>query len=125
MLWERLVLAAIAVVGVAVFFLLLWHRGIRYKPAVTQDNPYRAVSIRFRSNACEAVKRLAGKRFLTPEVPPLPLPRCRCERCECRYLHHADRRRGEDRRSGLPSPFTVWNAERRVGRGRRSSDKVA
>lgn len=128
-LWELLMLTAMFVVSaVMVFFLGPWHGRIRYKPAPAphpQHNPYRGVSIRFSSNACDAVKRLADRCFLAKEAPPLPLPECRATHCKCRYVYHADRRSGEDRRSGLEPPLAMAGPNRRVGIGRRSSDKVA
>lgn len=99
----------------------------RTKPRYQSDaepltNPYRCVSIHYRGDACEAVKKLAGQRFLSKETPQLPLPRCTAVRCSCRYAHHEDRRVGE-RRSGLRSPFAMPVSDRRMGRGRRWPDK--
>jgi hypothetical protein len=126
--WELGVLAAMFVVGVVVFLLVLWRKPIRPQATATQHperHPYRGVSVRFRATACEAAKQLAGKRFLARQAPPLPLPECNSAHCTCRYVYHDDRRDGEDRRSGLPSPFALINPDRRLGTGRRSSDKVA
>jgi hypothetical protein len=124
--WELLVLTAMFLISAVMAFLLVSRHGwIKHKPESVQHNPYRAVSIRFSSNACDAAKRLADRRFLAREAPPLPLPECRTTHCSCRYVYHADRRSGEDRRSGLESPFTMAQPNRRVGIGRRSSDKVA
>lgn len=128
-LWDPLVLIAMFVVSaVMVFFLVSWHGRVKYRPEsgqYPQHHPYRGVSIRFSSDACDAVKRLTDRRFLAREVPPLPLPECRARQCRCRYIHHADRRSGEDRRSGLEPPFVMTQPNRRAGAGRRSSDKVA
>ena len=128
-LWELLVLTTMFVVSAVMgFFLASWHGRIKYKPESaqhSQHNPYRGVSIRFSSNACDAVKRLADRHFLAREAPPLPLPECRARHCGCRYVHHADRRSGEDRRSGLEPPLSMAGPNRRVGIDRRSADKVA
>jgi hypothetical protein len=124
--WELLVLTAMFLIGAVMAFLLVSRYGrIKYKRESVQHNLYRGVSIRFSSNACDAAKRLADRRFLATEAPPLPLPECRATHCSCRYVYHADRRSGEDRRSGLESPLTMAGPNRRVGIGRRSSDKVA
>jgi len=61
-------------------------------------NPYHAVSVRPGLICCRAVEELAGQRFLSAEAPELPLVGCDTESCECVYIHHADRRSGQDRR---------------------------
>ncbi|MFQ5756979.1 MAG: hypothetical protein ACE5H7_12950 [Acidiferrobacterales bacterium] len=88
------------------------------------STPHRAVSVRYGRDACEAVRQLAEKRLLSKEAPPLPLRECTAEHCGCRYVPHPDRRSGgEERRSGLRSPFAMPGWDRRLGRGRRWSDK--
>ncbi len=62
-----------------------------------------AVSIEVGRRPCEAARELHDKRFLSAEAPPLPLKDCDAEACECRYEHHADRRKEEDRRL----PFAI------------------
>lgn len=62
---------------------------------------FHAVSIRFASTACEAAKNMEGKRFLSGAAPKIPLPDCDAAVCKCRFVHHKDRRAGEDRRSGF------------------------
>jgi hypothetical protein len=64
---------------------------------------YHAVSIKFDSNACNAAKEMAGRRFLSSAAPRLPLPDCNALECRCRFSHHKDRRAGKDRRS----PFSA------------------
>ena len=84
-----------------------------------------AVSILPGSISCGAARALKGQRFLSGEAPRIPLSECTsAANCRCVYRKFADRRagprRGEDqsgmRRVGTSGP------ERRVGRGRRSSD---
>jgi hypothetical protein len=72
-------------------------------------NPYHAVSIQAGPRCCQAAKALTGVRFLSTEAPRLPLPQCEAGTCECKYLHHEDRRAVERRavdggpvRSGPP-----------------------
>ncbi len=85
------------------------------------SSKYHSVSISYylyhHANACEAVKKLEGKRFLAKEAPPLPLPGCGAAHCRCRYVHFRDRR-GDDRRSLYKSPLFV-SANRRATTGRR------
>ena len=41
---------------------------------------------------CRAVSEIRGQRFLSDEVPQLPLDECDAEACECRYELFDDRR---------------------------------
>jgi hypothetical protein len=91
-------------------------------------NPWHAVEVRSRLTACPACRALAGCRFLSSEAPSLPVRGCR-HPMECRavYVHHDDRRAGPRRDSELPGTSRIGSAregvaERRIGRGRRSSD---
>ena len=67
-------------------------------------NPYHAVSIKAGPRCCQAAKALSGVRFLSAEAPRLPLPQCEASTCECRYLHHEDRR-SADRRAADGGPI--------------------
>ncbi len=94
------------------------------KQLTHKDSRYHAVSIRFPANACAAAKQMAGVRHMASEAPPLPLPGCTAARCECRYVHHDDRRSGKDRRSpfaagGLAGSTGKFDMERRDGADRR------
>ncbi len=93
------------------------------RPHVYVPISYQALSVHYRRDACEAVRRLAGKRFLLKEAPSLPLHGCTAEHCRCGYVHHPDRRSGEERRSGLRSLYGMPIRDRRMGRGRRWHDK--
>jgi hypothetical protein len=62
-------------------------------------NPFHAVSIKPGPRCCHAAGSVAGVRFLSKEAPRLPLPQCDVATCECRYLHHDDRRSGPRRAS--------------------------
>ena len=70
-----------------------------------ESTPYHAVSIKFAPNACEAAHAIAGKRYLSAAAPKLPLPECNVLECKCRFIHHADRRKGSDRRGEVPRGF--------------------
>jgi hypothetical protein len=68
---------------------------------------------------------LRGHRFLSKEAPRLPLECCPSpESCRCTYRHFPDRRgggrRGTDRGEQISRRPAI--GERRVGRGRRTSD---
>jgi hypothetical protein len=97
---------------------------VRTKNATTE---YHAVSIKFSNNACEPAQQLEGRRFLSSAAPRLPLPECDVLECNCRFVHHKDRRIGKDRRSpfgpsGLGGGTGNFVQEQREGRERRSSD---
>ena len=85
------------------------------------------MSIRFSENACTAVKRRAGERYLASDPPELPLEDCDAAKCECYFAHYKDRRSGHDRRSpydpAIGSSGTgVHEIERRQSGGRRADD---
>jgi hypothetical protein len=86
--------------------------------------PFHAVSIKAGHQACQGVKQFAGIRFLSVKAPSLPLPDCQAPVCRCSYVHHADRRTGEDRRGQR-----AWQQRTSVGidrrerkQGRRATD---
>lgn len=66
---------------------------------------FHAVSIRFGSGACAASRALHGRRFLADTAPPLPLSDCDSDDCQCRFVHFADRRNGDDRRRPFQRGF--------------------
>ena len=92
----------------------------------SRSTPYHAVSIKLTGNACNAAKAMAGRRFLSGAAPRLPLPDCTMLECNCRFVHHADRRAG-DRRSqfqggiGLTGSSGAYQKERRDKDDRRKS----
>jgi hypothetical protein len=88
-------------------------------------NPFHAVSINPGPRCCQAAKALTGVRFLSAQAPRLPLPQCEAGTCECKYLHHEDRR-ADDRRAvdGGPSrggPPFAGPDRRKSKRDRRES----
>lgn len=93
-----------------------------------KNTPYHAVSIVFASNACNAAKAMAGRRFLATAPPKLPLPDCDVLQCSCRFAHHDDRRSGKERRSPFSPGRTIAGTgdlqrDKRAGGDRRRSDK--
>lgn len=96
-------------------------------PTGAASSAYHAVSIKLSPVACQAAKDMAGRRFLSTAAPKLPLPDCDVLDCNCRFLHHKDRRSGKDRRSPFsPSGFGggtgEYETEQRKGKDRRKSD---
>ncbi len=93
--------------------------------APARPKRYNAVEIVTGSDCCRAVLRMTGRRYLCHEAPVLPVQGCTAEECLCRYLHHADRRKGERRTSDVAVTVDEYSgSERRRGkrRGRRSTD---
>lgn len=93
----------------------------------TARNLFSAVSIAHDMHgACEDVQALGNVRFLSKEAPMIPLKNCsRKQQCDCRYVHHKDRRRGQRRNSFMTIASDARNEERRAEaqRGRRFTDK--
>lgn len=88
------------------------------------NSQYHSVSIRVGQRACKSAKEMVGRRFLATAAPKLPLPGCELIDCECKFLHHQDRRANRDRRS----PFAAgriggatgaFESEQREGSDRR------
>ena len=114
--------------------ILFWLRRYRKKTKpgsraedVRNSSKYHCITITCGDNACEAVKRLEGKRFLSAEAPVLRLRECTAESCQCRYVHYDDRREEERRnpygRYRSITPFFLGQ-ERRMRSGRRNADIV-
>jgi len=102
--------------------------GAHKRGADTETSEYHAVAIRIQPYACDAARKLEGKRFLASEAPRLPLPECDRDRCDCRFQHYADRRSRGDRRSpfgsgGSASGTGTFEQQRRRTDGRRADDK--
>jgi len=99
---------------------------VRRPVNVKETAKFHAVSIVCPETACDAAKALADTRILSSEVPLLPLPECDANDCDCRFIHHSDRRRREDRRDqyrpALSGETGKFMAERRRRRDRRDDD---
>ncbi len=84
---------------------------------------FHAVAIKFRGNACDAVKALSGKRFLSNTAPRIPLPECDVVECNCQFVHYTDRRARNDRRKPYQGSIGVgsdkYDQEKRDARDRR------
>lgn len=103
--------AIVIILILAVIFFVVRNKGSGSKPQSPAARPvkaaatseFHAVSIRFHSSACSAAKSLDGKRFLSSAAPRIPLAECDVLECKCRFVHHSDRREGDDRRN----PYTA------------------
>lgn len=104
------------------------------------SSKYHCVSIRYKTDvACELVQKFktqsylsdkpplfleTKRRFLLSEGISLPLHGCTARSCQCRFVHHKDRR-GQDRRNqrdDLMTPISVsTHQERRTRIDRRRS----
>ncbi len=120
------------VVGLLVAWLI-YRQGLD-RPATRVDrrisapgksSHYHAVSVKPGAYACSEANDIAGQRFLATEAPEIPLPGCTSSNCECRFVHHNDRRSGKDRRSpftsgGIAAATGKFREERRQGTERRN-----
>ncbi len=62
-------------------------------------SPYGSVSVHASLGSCMSAWKLRGRRYLANDAPPLPLPWCDMDTCQCRYKYHEDRRSRGDRRT--------------------------
>jgi hypothetical protein len=88
-------------------------------------NPYHAVSIKAGPYCQRTAQEYGKRRYLSREAPPLPQPTCDTRNCSCRYLHHDDRRTGQDRRLRDvwdPASRQAKGGDRRQPGGRRVTD---
>jgi hypothetical protein len=77
----------------------------RRTPGAKPSANFHAVSIKFTNKACDAAKEMAGRRFLSGTAPRIPLPNCDALECSCKFVHHQDRRSGDDRRDAYGKGF--------------------
>lgn len=122
------------VVLIAIAVMAMRHRAADNKRPKTADrrnlsktgSQFHAVSIQFADSACEAAKALEAQRILASEVPRIPLPECDAPDCKCRFRHHQDRRRREDRRGqtsqNMLGTTGGYSGKERRFRDRRSDD---
>lgn len=84
------------------------------KPSV--QGKYHCVEVQPGQQICEASRNIQGQRFLPAEAPTFPLPGCDQQACQCRYVHHDDRR-DDSRRN----PYRQWAIELPAEGGERRS----
>jgi len=93
------------------------------------DRPFRAASVKPGKGACPASRAIGSQRFLSADVPRVPLIDCTSGSCNCGYNRHNDRRRWAGERRELYSVNTnlyvlAGERERRAERKcRRSTDR--
>jgi len=71
------------------------------QPVISRAIPrsYPGVAIRPHPTACGSAWEQKGQRYLTNEVPVLPLKGCDRTTCQCEYAEYSDRRDGKARRA--------------------------
>ena len=58
-----------------------------------ESSKYRGVQVTANNDACcDAAKAIVGQRFLSNDVPMLPLDDCDSNNCQCTYKLYDDRR---------------------------------
>ena len=87
---------------------------------------FHAVTIELDPHACPAILEYEGETLLSKDAPILPLAECDQASCQCRFVHHDDRRR--QGRRGYQSDLARIaelgaNDERRKRAGRRENDR--
>ena len=128
------VLALLALALLAIWLLIRLRRGSRGgEPAPppapdTSGSDFHAVSLKVTGNACDAARAMTGRLFLSAAAPKLPLPDCDVLECNCRFVHHKDRRSGKDRRSpfnpaGYGGGTGKFQRELREGKERRHTKR--
>ena len=92
-----------------------------------EKSRYRGVQVNGdRASCCSAAQGVAGKRFLSHEVPTLPLAGCDVDDCQCTYQLFDDRRTQTRRipKEGmdLPTQLCLLDNRNSTSSGRRSAD---
>ena len=129
-----LVTSIVAIAALILLYLFVRRRGSsenvrpdqQQKTNVKPTSKFHAVSIKYKNNACEAARKMEGRRFLSSAAPRIPLPDCDALECNCKFIHHKDRRAADDRRNSYGQSFGggstgSYEAEQRK-RGERRDD---
>jgi hypothetical protein len=87
---------------------------------LTQSKDYYSVSIT--RAGCPASCQLIGRTFLFQDVPALPLPNCKADKCTCEYLGVLNRRKKERRQRERRKSLRM--EEDRRQRGRRKGEEL-
>jgi len=114
----------------ALFFVMRRNRGTsNRRPEMPKrendesNTQFHAVSLTYASNACAAARNMEGRRFLSGTAPRIPLPDCDVLECKCRFAHHQDRRKGEDRRNPYVQNFGAGDSGHFREEQRKYSDR--
>lgn len=101
-------------------------RAAAARPAKPREtSAFHAVSIHFESGACSAAKSLEGEKFLSNAAPRIPLPDCDASTCECRFIHHEDRRERDtdDRRNPYRAGMAAETGQHKVDQRHGARDR--
>ena len=72
--------------------LRLYEKGLTNRTLNT-DKKYNGVEVHANpATCCQAVRDIAGQRFLSMNAPRLPLDGCDAETCQCSFQRYDDRR---------------------------------
>ncbi|MGI9293781.1 MAG: hypothetical protein ACR2PS_07335 [Pseudomonadales bacterium] len=90
---------ALSIITGIIVIAMLRLRSRSKKPAAPRGakKSFQSVTIKWSLDACDAVRKLDGQRFIGSEAPSFPLPECDAQQCTCRYKFHGDRRDGDRR----------------------------
>ena len=107
------VTSIVAIAALILLYLFVRRRGSsenvrpdqQQKTSAKPTSKFHAVSIKYKNNACEAAKKMAGRRFLSSAAPRIPLSDCDALECNCKFIHHKDRRSADDRRNPYSQSF--------------------
>lgn len=88
---------------------------------------YRGVQLNFSwPGCCKAIRAVAGVRFLSHEIPTLPLAGCDVAECRCSYELFQDRRtqarRAAEATPGITYQLRAWEERKNDLPGRRHDD---
>ena len=117
----------------ALWWLLRLRRAAAKDAAESSSQPrssnsqYHAVSMHVGNHACRSAREMVGRRFLATAAPKLPLAGCDVLDCQCKFVHHKDRRATRDRRSPFGAGRTggatgSFESEQRASEDRRHDD---
>lgn len=91
-----------------------------------ESSKYRSVQVTVNTDVCcEAARAIAGQRFLSNDVPKLPLDGCDVHNCQCTYKLYDDRRTDFRRASDVAFDIATQLCEdnnRSDTTGRRNDD---
>lgn len=99
----NVVFVILLLVGAAWIFYSRFYKTSKV-PEKIAHGKYHCVTVHYSDTACNAIKKLSGRRILSSEAPILPLSGCDSETCDCRFKHHEERR-VEERRDAYHKAF--------------------
>jgi hypothetical protein len=89
-----------------------------------EPHTYHCVTIETGAQCCNAVEKLAKKRFLSVDAPLFPLENCQAQDCQCHYTHYEDRRDEHgSRRSDVGLSHDLFDCDGQLNRRQKKSDR--